>query len=98
MDMKAHEYVAEFSRILEMLESKNWRDDLNKGEVALGILHELAKDRRMETMNESRGDRRDPATEKQKRFMEDLGIVYGDEITKREASEEIEEALRNKRS
>jgi len=62
--------------------------------TALALLQEISKDRRMEEIREERGNQRQkPATEKQKRFMEKLGIKYPKNVTKQEASVLIDEEL-----
>ncbi|KXB08728.1 hypothetical protein AKJ56_00505 [candidate division MSBL1 archaeon SCGC-AAA382N08] len=95
--MKAKEYVEQFSQILQIVNEKSWSENVNKTEVALAILRELGKDRRMEIMRKEREQAKEqPATEKQKQYMDDLDIVYSENITKEEASEEIERALSGK--
>jgi len=59
--------------------------------VALALLQEVAKDKRTEGMREANNSQ--PATTKQKRFMDDLGINYPKTITKKEASMLIDEEL-----
>lgn len=62
--------------------------------AALTLLQEVAKDRRMEEIRqEKEGRNNQPATEKQKRFMDDLGIQYPKTVTKQEASVLIDEEL-----
>ncbi|KXA99819.1 hypothetical protein AKJ48_03550 [candidate division MSBL1 archaeon SCGC-AAA261O19] len=94
--MKVEDYVGKFSRILEMLDSRNWGKNFDKAEVAIAILHEVAKDRRMKLMSERSTSEEELATEKQMRFMGDLGIDFDEGITKSEASREIEKALNSK--
>ncbi|MFW6385989.1 MAG: hypothetical protein ACOCZP_02425 [Candidatus Hadarchaeota archaeon] len=91
--MEIDEYVDEFYKILGKLEDRNREGDFDEDEVALGILRERAKDRRMAAMEDRRQNRGEPASEKQKNYMDDLGIVYEEGITKEEASREIEKAL-----
>lgn len=92
--MKPDEYVEQFSEILRLVEEEDWSEEIDKTEVSLAILREIGKDRRMESMREERGQKKDqPATEKQKQYMDDLGIVYEEGITKEKASQEIERAL-----
>jgi len=59
--------------------------------VALALLQEIGKDRRMEEMQEAKNN--EPATSKQKKFMDDLGIKYPKTVTKKEASALIDEEL-----
>lgn len=66
----------------------------NDQTTAIAILAEVAKDQRMERMIEERQARNnEPATFKQKKFMDDLGIKYPRNVTKQEASELIDEEL-----
>ncbi|MBS3815572.1 MAG: hypothetical protein KGY45_03295 [Hadesarchaea archaeon] len=92
--MKTRGYVNEFSEILEMLNSRTWTNDFDKTRVALAILSERAKDRRMDKINNKKEvEEKEPATEKQKNFMNKLGVNYSSGITKQKASKEIEKAL-----
>lgn len=61
---------------------------------ALALLTEVSKDRRMEEIREEKkaGNSR-PATDKQKGFMNKLGIKYPKNVTKQEASVLIDEEL-----
>jgi hypothetical protein len=57
--------------------------------VAIAILQEIGKDKRSKIIAEVRGD--EPATEKQKSYLKDLGIEFKDSITKKDASDMIEQ-------
>lgn len=62
--------------------------------TALTLLQEVSKDRRMKEIREEREMRNNrSATERQKRFMDDLGIQYLETVTKQEASVLIDEEL-----
>ncbi len=62
--------------------------------VALTLLQELSKDRRMEEMKQHlEAKNGEAATEKQKRFMKKLGINFPATLSKREASMLIDEEL-----
>lgn len=71
---------------LELLEEISEKTDNESTAVAL--LQEISKDRRMEKIREEQGlkDSDTLATEKQKKFMNDLGIEFADDITKKQAS------------
>ena len=58
-------------------------------EVAIAILQEIGKDKRSKIIAGVGGD--GPATEKQKSYLKDLGIEFEDSITKKDASEMIEQ-------
>jgi hypothetical protein len=62
--------------------------------LALTVLQEVTKDRRMDEMREEREQRNgEPATPKQLQFLKKLGVEVRPGITKREASMRIDEAL-----
>jgi hypothetical protein len=62
--------------------------------TARAIMSEVSKDRRMdEIRREQEGRDGEPATAKQLAFLKDLGVSYRKGITKREASELLNEAL-----
>ena len=71
---------------LELLDEISEKTDDAK--TALALLQEISKDRRMEQIREEQGFKNvdEPASEKQKKFMTDLGIEFTDEITKKQAS------------
>ena len=62
--------------------------------TARAILSEVSKDRRMdEIRSEQEARNGKPATAKQLAFLKDLGVSFRKGITRREASELIDEAL-----
>ncbi len=66
---------------------------VNSPEVALGILQECARDRRMqEIRQEKERGNGDAATERQIAFLRDLGVEVEPGLTKRQASQLIDEA------
>ena len=58
-------------------------------EATIAILQEIGKDKRSKIFAEVSED--EPATEKQKNYLKDLGVEFEDSITKKEASDKIEE-------
>lgn len=86
MDEDIKEKVDGYLWLFEQIKEKSGSET-----VALTLLQELAKDRRMEEMREANNNQ--PATEKQKKFMDDLGINYPKTVTKKEASALIDEEL-----
>ena len=77
---------------LELLQEIRQRTDDSR--VATVLLSEICKDRRMQEIRQEReANDNQPATEKQKRFMDDLGIRYPKTVTKQEASALIDEEL-----
>jgi hypothetical protein len=63
-------------------------------QTAIALLQEIGRDQRMERMIDEREARNnEPATIKQKRFMDNLGIKYPKNISKREASALIDEEI-----
>jgi hypothetical protein len=70
------------------------RQETDDSRVATVLLSEICKDRRMQEIRQEReANDNQPATEKQKRFMDDLGIKYPKTVTKKEASALIDEEL-----
>ena len=58
-------------------------------EAAIAILQEIGKDKRSKFFEETGND--ESATEKQKNYLKDLGVEFDDSITKKEASDLIEQ-------
>ncbi len=58
-------------------------------ESAIAILQEIGKDKRSKKFTEAKDD--ELATEKQKNYLKDLGVEFDDSITKKEASDMIEQ-------
>jgi len=70
------------------------RSKVGDERTAVSLLQEMGKDQRMDRMSEEREMRNSqPATEKQKKFMDKLGISYPKKLTKQEASVLIDEEL-----
>ena len=77
---------------LELLEEISEKTDDEK--TALALLQEISKDRRMEQIRqEQEVQNGSPATDNQKNYMEDLGVEFPEEITKKEASVLIKQKL-----
>jgi hypothetical protein len=73
--------IDEYVKLFDEIAMKTDND-----QVALGLLKEICKDRRMNRLK-SRGYNKDgPATDKQKDFMRKLGIIFTEPISKKEAS------------
>jgi hypothetical protein len=87
MDENTKEKLEGYLDLLEQISDKTQNE-----EATVALLQEIAKDQRMERMIEQREARNNkPATFKQKRFMDNLGIKYPKNISKREASALIDE-------
>ena len=86
MDQDIKEKVDGYLWLFEEIKKKSGSET-----VALTLLQEVAKDKRMEEMRETNNNQ--PATTKQKKFMDDLGIDYPKTVTKKEASTLIDEEL-----
>ena len=70
------------------------RSKVGDERTAVSLLQEIGKDQRMDRMSEEREMRNSqPATAKQKKFMDKLGISYPKNVTKQEASVLIDEEL-----
>ncbi len=59
-------------------------------EAAIAILQEIGKDKRSKFFEETSNN--ELATEKQKNYLKDLGVEFDDSITKKEASDMIEQS------
>jgi len=80
-------YVQEYKQILEALQ----RAGIHDPEAARTILQELGKDRRAREAADERCRRGtgEPATERQRKFLERRGVVFPRDISKSQASEII---------
>jgi hypothetical protein len=89
MDKNIQVKLNSYLGLLDEIKSK-----ISDDRTAVSLLQEISKDRRMDEIREERESRnREPATEKQKKFMESLGIKYPKNVTKQEASVLIDEEL-----
>ena len=90
MDQNMLGRAEKYLELYETIKAKTNGDD----RLALSVLQEVTKDRRMDEMREEREHRNgEPATPKQLQFMKKLGVEAKPGITKREASMRIDEAL-----
>lgn len=69
------------------------RKEVDSEETAARLVSEIAKDMRMQQISEERQQNGTPATEKQKAFLDRLGVEYSDDVSKRKASKLIDEEL-----
>ena len=84
--METEQYISQFNELLDRLNGKG------KTSVAVAILQETAKDRRMaEIRAERENGNGEMATLKQIAFLKDLGANIAEGLTKKHASELIEE-------
>jgi hypothetical protein len=89
MDESTKEKVADYLEVFNEIKEKT-----DESTVAIALLSEICKDRRMQEIKEQKeANNNEPATSKQKRFMDDLGIKYPKTVTKKEASMLIEEEI-----
>jgi len=89
MDEDMKEKLNCYLELLDEIKAKTENE-----QVAVAVFGEIAKDFRMKRMIEEREARNnEPATAKQKKFMDDLGIKYQRNVSKREASALIDEEL-----
>ena len=91
MNSITKERLGSYLELLDEISEKT-----NDERTAVALLQEISKDRRMEQIREEQKaqNANQPATEKQKRFMDDLGIQFLEAVTKKEASVLIDEELR----
>ena len=78
---------------LELLDEISEKTDDVK--TALALLQEVSKDRRMEQISEEQGFKKGdtPATDNQKAYMNDLGIEFPKNVSRKDASVLIKEEL-----
>lgn len=93
--MEAQYYLNLFKALLRKLKAEGF-DGVSACSIALGLLQELSKDRRVEEMKAERENerRKEPATVRQITFMKTLGFRIHDGISKQEASEVIRNHLK----
>ena len=82
IDIKSVNYYVE---LYDVIQEKSPSED-----VAVAILQEIGKDKRTKEIAEISDDGK--ATEKQKNYLKDLGVEFEDSITKKEASDKIEQS------
>jgi hypothetical protein len=89
MDENTRQKVGSYVELLDAVKAKTGSE-----QTAVAVLVEVAKDQRTERMREEREAKTDePATERQRKFMDKLGIKYPKTISKQEASAVIDEEL-----
>jgi hypothetical protein len=86
--MEVDGYIGSFKNILAKLYNVE-----NREVVAMTILQEISKDRRMEEIKAERNNNNEPATSKQLGYLKKLGVEPEPGITKQEASKLIDEAV-----
>lgn len=87
--VQTDEYLRLFKEICEQLDTA-----LDRERIAIAILHEVAKDKRMAMiMRERENGKQEQATVRQIAYLHVLGIEPNNGLTKTEATHLIEEAL-----
>jgi len=90
MEANIQDKLDSYLELFEQIKQKTQGDD----KIALSLLTEISKDRRMEEIRQEKEARNgEPATEKQKKFMKKLGMDCPKNATKKEASVLIDEEL-----
>jgi len=90
MEANIQDKLDSYLELFEQIKQKTQGDD----KIALSLLTEISKDRRMEEIRqEKEAKNAEPATEKQKKFMKKLGMDFPKNATKKEASVMIDEEL-----
>ncbi len=77
--------ISQYVELYDAIQEKTSSD-----EVAIAILQEIGKDKRSKFFEEASNN--ELATEKQKNYLKDLGVEFDDSITKKEASDMIEQS------
>ena len=86
-EMEIQDEIDEYANLLEKIKKR-----IPDSNEALVVLDQIGRDKRtglIQGLQNSNGDA--PATDKQKNYLKDLGVEFGDSITKKEASDMIEQ-------
>ena len=85
--MEIQNKIEEYASLLEQIKTR-----IQDSSEAVVILEQIGKDKRTELIQGLQNPNSDiPATEKQKKYMDSLGIEYSDDVTKKDASDMIEQ-------
>jgi hypothetical protein len=84
MKKEIQKSISEYVELYDAIQEK-----APSGEVAIAIFQEIGKDKRTAEIAEVSSD--GLATDKQKKYLKDLGVEFNDSITKKEASDLIEQ-------
>ena len=85
--MEIEQDIETYVRLLERIGEK-----VDSSSEAIAILEQIGKDRRTKFIQHGMNQESDaPATDKQLKYLERLGVEFSDGITKQEASALIEE-------
>jgi len=92
--MNADEYIKLYREIkLGVIDIGVTEPELNT-QVSIAILQEIGKDNRVKATGKEHEKKEEPATEKQIKFLRDLGISFKEGITKKEASALIDREIK----
>ena len=89
MKKEMKESISHYVELFDMIQEKTGNDDF-----AVVILQEIGKDARASKIAGTSGNGDGPATDKQKDYLKDLGIEFEDSITKKEASDMIDQSTK----
>ena len=84
MKKEIQKSISEYIELFDAIQEKVPGND-----VAIAILQEVGKDKRTAEIAEVSSD--GLATDKQKKYLKDLGVEFDDSITRKEASDLIEQ-------
>jgi len=87
MKKEMMESISHYVELYSEIQDKTGNDD-----VTVVILQEIGKDTRTSQISSASGNGEGPATEKQKGYLNDLGIAFDESITKKEASDLIDQS------
>ena len=79
--------IDHYVELYDAIQDKTGNDD-----ITTVILQEIGKDARTTQISGTSGSSDGPATDKQKGYLKDLGIAFEESITKKEASEMIDQS------
>lgn len=95
--MEAQYYLNLFQALVRKIQNLSNFEQEKAVQIALAIMQELSKDRRVEEMKKEREKaREEPATGRQLAYLKVLGANVKSGITKQEASEIIEKFLKKR--
>ena len=87
MKKEMKESIEHYVELYDAIQVKTGNDD-----VTAVLLQEIGKDLRTSQISGTSGSGEGPATDKQKDYLKDLGVAFDDSITKKEASEMIDQS------
>lgn len=96
--MNEEKYISDYKAIQEKVSSIVLLQE-KQIDVAIAIMQEVAKDRRMDEIDKQRNSNgKEPATKKQLDLLKNLGIAFEKGITKEQATKKISEEIEDRKN